>query len=134
MKLSQLEFRQRFTQDEKRRIYSAAAVVVDIRIWLDDLSAVRPDDGVDTSHAATIAGVQGLQAAGLLDHADRAAEILGATGPAAPPIGGYALGQMVTLALPFAASYPGEHEIIGFGPECVELSMGQFDPSYIRAV
>lgn len=131
MKTTQREFRQRLTQEEQLRIYTAAAALVDLRAWLDDPASVKLDEAVDTSQEEVIAVVQSFQSAGLLDHADRAAEILGAD---AAPVGGYALGQMVVLAMPFAARYPGEHEIIGFGPECIELSMGQFDPSYIKAV
>lgn len=69
-----LAFRSRFTEAEKRAIYSARANSIDIQIWLDDLAAaedVRSDD------PRMIAGVQGLEAAGLLA-AGRAAEIMGA--------------------------------------------------------
>lgn len=68
-----LAFRSRFTEDEKRAIYSARANSIDIQIWLDDLAAaedVRSDD------PRMIAGVQGLEAAGLLAPG-RAAEIMG---------------------------------------------------------
>jgi hypothetical protein len=34
------QFRDRFTMGEKRAIYAAAAVVADVKIWLDDLQAV----------------------------------------------------------------------------------------------
>lgn len=69
-----LAFRSRFTEAEKRAIYSARANSIDIQIWLDDLAAaedVRSDD------PRMIAGVQGLEAAGLLA-AGRAAEIMSA--------------------------------------------------------
>lgn len=68
-----LAFRSRFTEAEKRAIYAARANSIDIQIWLDDLAAaedVRSDD------PRMIAGVQGLEAAGLLA-AGRAAEIMG---------------------------------------------------------
>ena len=68
-----LAFRSRFTEAEKRAIYSARANSIDIQIWLDDLAAaedVRSDD------PRMIAGVQGLEAAGLLAPG-RAAEIMG---------------------------------------------------------
>lgn len=70
---SVLAFRSRFTETEKRAIYSARANSIDIQIWLDDLAAaqdVRSDD------PRMIAGVQGLEAAGLLAPG-RAAEIMG---------------------------------------------------------
>lgn len=69
-----LAFRSRFTEAEKRAIYSARANSIDIQIWLDDLAAaedVRSDD------PRMIAGVQGLEAAGLLAPG-RAAEIMSA--------------------------------------------------------
>lgn len=69
-----LAFRSRFTEDEKRAIYAARANSIDIQIWLDDLAAasdVRSDD------PRMIAGVQGLEAAGLLT-SGRAAEIMSA--------------------------------------------------------
>lgn len=69
-----LAFRSRFTEAEKRDIYSARANSIDIQIWLDDLAAaedVRSDD------PRMIAGVQGLEAAGLLAPG-RAAEIMSA--------------------------------------------------------
>lgn len=69
-----LAFRSRFTEDEKRAIYTARTSSIDIQIWLDDLAAasdVRSDD------PRMIAGVQGLEAAGLLT-SGRAAEIMSA--------------------------------------------------------
>lgn len=77
-RLSTLAFRDRFTMDEKRAIYTAAQTVVDVRIWLDDLNAATPDsDGtaVDLDDLRTVAGVQALEAAGLIG-TGRAAEIL----------------------------------------------------------
>lgn len=133
MILSVLEFRGRFTQDEKRAIYAAAESVIDIRIWLDDLMAVTEADGVDTADERTVAGVQGLEAAGLIGKG-RALEILGAEGPAAPPVGGFTLGQMVRVLAPFTGAFPDVYEITGFGPQAVEILSGpQFDPVYIEA-
>lgn len=69
-----LTFRSRFTEGEKRAIYAARSNSIEIQIWLDDLAAaedVRSDD------PRMIAGLQGLEAAGLLP-AGRAAEIMGA--------------------------------------------------------
>lgn len=78
-RLTTLAFRDRFTLDEKRAIYTAALTSVDVKIWLDDLAAATPEaDGtsVDLDDARTVAGVQGLESAGLLA-AGRAAQILG---------------------------------------------------------
>jgi hypothetical protein len=137
------QFRDRFTQDEKRAIYAAAAAVQDVRIWLDDLAAVTvvldPADqsrvlsGVDLTDPRTVAGVQGLEAAGLIG-AGRAAEILDLGAEEFPPVGGFTLGQMVRLTHPWSVSWPGEYPIVGFGPSCVTLEMGQFAPNLIEAV
>lgn len=78
-RLSTLSFRDRFTMDEKRAIYTAAQSSVDVRIWLDDLNAATPEsDGtaVDLDDPRTVSGVQALESAGLLA-AGRAAQILG---------------------------------------------------------
>lgn len=143
MPLTITQFRDRFTLDEKRAIYAAAASVADVRIWLDDLAAVTvvldPADqsrvlsGVDLADPRTVAGVQGLEAAGLLV-AGRAAEILELPADEYPPVGGFTLGQMVRLLPPWSSSWPGEYPITGFGPSCVVLEMGQFDPSFIGAI
>lgn len=143
MPLTISQFRDRFTQDEKRAIYAAAAAVPDVRIWLDDLAAVTvvldPADqnvvlaGVDLTDPRTVAGVQGLEAAGLIG-AGRAAAILTLPAEEFPPVGGFTLGQMVRLTHPWSVSWPGEYPIIGFGPACVALEMGQFAPSNIEAV
>jgi hypothetical protein len=69
-----LAFRSRFTEAEKRAIYSARTNSIDIQIWLDDLAAA---DEVRSDDPRMIAGVQGLEAAGLLT-AGRASEIMGA--------------------------------------------------------
>jgi len=133
MILSVLDFRDRFSIEEKRAIYTAAADVVDVRIWLDDLASVTPENGVDTADARTIAGVQALEAVGLIA-AGRAQEILGMEGPAAPPVGGFTLGQMVRVLAPFTGAFPDVYEITGFGPQAVEILSGpQFDPVYIKA-
>ncbi len=142
MPLAVSQFRNRFTEAEKQAIYAAAASSIAIRVWLDDLAAVTvvldPADptivlaGVQLDNPRTIAGVQGLEAAGLIA-AGRAAEILELPAAEFPPVGGYTLGQMITLKEPFGLSYPGEHEIIGFGPECVTLAIGQFALVHVEA-
>jgi hypothetical protein len=71
--LTRLQFRNRFTQAEKVAIYTAAEQVVAIKVWLDDLMVA---ESVDLTAPETIAGVQGLEQAGLLA-AGRADEILG---------------------------------------------------------
>lgn len=133
MILSVLEFRGRFTQDEKRALYAAAESVIDIRIWLDDLMAVTEADGVDTADERTVAGVQGLEAAGLIGEG-RALEILGTEGPAAPPVGGFVLGQLIRILPPFDITFPDTYPIAGFGPNCIELESGtQFDIIFVEA-
>ena len=142
MLLTITQFRDRFTLSEKRAIYAAAAQVADVRIWLDDLAAVTVVldpatgavlSGVDLTDPRTVAGVQGLEAAGLLA-AGRAAEILAVPADEYPAQGGFAKGQMVRVAHPFSVSYPGEYPILGFGPDCVVLEMGQFALPLVEAV
>ncbi len=72
--ISPLAFRNRFTMDEKVAIYSAAKSSVAIEVWLADLQVATE---INLSHVQTIAGVQALEAYGLIG-AGRAAQILGA--------------------------------------------------------
>lgn len=67
-----LAFRSRFTQTEKRAIYTAAKTSVDVQIWLDDLAVAAE---VILDDVRTEAGVQSMEDAGLIS-AGRAAEIL----------------------------------------------------------
>ena len=67
-------FRDRFTFAEKQAIYTAAKSVVDIQIFLDDLASVQ-DSIVNLDDPATAAGLQAMEAAGLIG-VGRAAEIL----------------------------------------------------------
>jgi hypothetical protein len=125
-----LDFRNLFTLDEKRAIYTAAAQYVDIQIWLDDLAVVSTQ--VDTEDPRCVAGVQGLETIGLIAPG-RAAEILGIEG-AGEPVGGYTLGQEVRVLAPFDAHYPDAYPITGFGSNCVEILDGpQFDLTYVEA-
>lgn len=80
MILSELQFRNRFSIEEKRRIYDAAKVSVDVQIFLDDLAAVDAAVGVDTEDLRTVGGVYALAAYGMLDHENRPAEILAGDG------------------------------------------------------
>jgi hypothetical protein len=70
--ISVLDFRNRFTQDEKIAIYTAAKSVVAIQVWIDDLASAKD---VNVTHDQTIAGINALESAGLIG-AGRAAEIL----------------------------------------------------------
>jgi len=70
--VSRLNFRERFTTEEKRAIYAAARENIDVQIWMDDLAST-PE--VFTDDPRTIRGVNGLEAAGLIGPG-RAAEIL----------------------------------------------------------
>lgn len=77
-RLTKLEYMNRFTDLELAAIYTAAKSIVAVEVWLAKFNATTPDpDGtaVDLSDPRTIAGVQALEAAGLLE-AGRAAEIL----------------------------------------------------------
>ena len=70
--ISVLDFRNRFTQDEKIAIYTAAKQAVAIQVWIEDLGAAKD---VNVTHDQTIAGVNALESAGLIG-VGRAAEIL----------------------------------------------------------
>lgn len=74
-RLSVLAFRSRITTAEKQRVYTAAKTNVEVQIWLDDLIAASPK-GILLNDPRTIAGVEGMEVAGLLDHPGRAKEIL----------------------------------------------------------
>ena len=71
--ISVLTFRNLFTTNEKIAIYTAAKTSVAVEVWLADLASATE---VNLSHIQTIAGVQALEAYGLIG-AGRAAQILG---------------------------------------------------------
>lgn len=71
-KITRLAFRNRFTGAEKVALYTAAASSVQLRVYLDDLSAATY---VDLTRADTIAGVNALELSGVIG-AGRASEIL----------------------------------------------------------
>lgn len=121
------EFRNRFTTDEKRAIYSAAKVSVDVQIYLDDLQSAG-ERGVDLSSPGTVAGINALVAAGILSAA-RGEEILGAKAF------GFAVGQQVRVLEPFAEAFPDTQTIEGFTADAVQLEGGaQFAPHFLEAV
>ena len=69
---TKLEFFDRFTDAEQVAIYDAAKTVTAIQVWLDKFKLASD---IDVTDPRTIAGIQALEAAGLLT-AGRAAEIL----------------------------------------------------------
>ena len=71
-RLTRLEFRNQFTMAEKQALYTAAQSNVDVQIFLDDVNAA---EYIETSDAATVAGLDALVSAGLLTQA-RADEVL----------------------------------------------------------
>jgi hypothetical protein len=70
--ITKLEFRSRFSDDEKRAIYAARAINLDVDIWLDDLASAAE---IQLDDPRTIAGVHALESAGLIG-TGRATEIL----------------------------------------------------------
>ena len=74
--ITALEFRDRFTADEKTAIYTAASASTNagrqLRIWLDDAAAAKE---VHLDHPRIIAGIDFLVGAGILT-ASRKTEIL----------------------------------------------------------
>lgn len=70
--ITKLAFRNRFTIAEKTALYEAAKTEVEVQIYLDDIQAATY---IDLSRPDTIAGVQQLEALGVLAEG-RAAEIL----------------------------------------------------------
>ena len=69
---TRLEFFDRFTDTEQVAIYDAAKLVTQVQIWLDKFKLASD---IDVTDPRTIAGINALEAAGLLA-AGRAAEIL----------------------------------------------------------
>ena len=69
---TKLEFFDRFTDAEQVAIYDAAKTVTQVQIWLDKFKLASD---IDVTDPRTIAGIQALEAAGLLA-AGRAAQIL----------------------------------------------------------
>jgi len=128
--MSRTDFRALFTQAETVAIYTAAQTSPAMRAWLDDLICA---DMVETSNPATIAGVQAVEAAGLIAPG-RANQILGIANGGAP-IGGFAVGQLVRVLPPFDAAFPDAYPIEGFSPASVQIAGGvDFDPVYLAAV
>lgn len=128
MKLTRLEFRDRFTTDEKRAIYNAASSSVDLKIYLDELSMA---EFVDTESPNTISGVQALEVYGIIA-AGRAAQILG-DAPSQSQFG-FTVGQYVQMTDPeFVKLFPGIHQVLGFGNHSVVLAVGEFDITFVGA-
>lgn len=77
-RLSKLAYMNRFADGELAALYTAAKTIVQVEVWLAKFNATTPDaDGtsIDLDDPRTIAGVQALEAAGILA-TGRAAEIL----------------------------------------------------------
>ena len=70
--ITKLEYMNRFTDAELAGIYTAAKAVIQIEIWLEKFKLATE---IDLTDSRTIAGVQALEAAGLIGEG-RAAEIL----------------------------------------------------------
>jgi len=70
--LTKLEYMNRFTDSELAAIYTAAKQSIEIEIWLEKFKLATE---IDLSDPRTIAGVQALEAVGLIG-ASRADEIL----------------------------------------------------------
>lgn len=70
--LTKLQYMNRFTDSELAGIYTAAKSVVQVEIWLEKFKLASE---VNLDDTATVAGLQAMEAAGLLA-AGRAAEIL----------------------------------------------------------
>jgi hypothetical protein len=71
-KVTRLAFRNRFTTNEKIALYTAAESNVQLKVYLDDVNAATY---IDLTLPETIAGVQLLEAAGIIG-SGRANEIL----------------------------------------------------------
>lgn len=69
--LTKLEYMDRFTDAELAGIYTAAKTVIQVEIWLEKFKLAA---SVDLDDPRTLAGLQAMEAAGLLE-AGRAAEI-----------------------------------------------------------
>lgn len=70
--LTKLQFRNRFTMEEKAALYTAAEANVMLRIFLDDLNAA---ESIDLDDPATVFGVNTLEQVGIIG-VGRAVEIL----------------------------------------------------------
>jgi hypothetical protein len=70
--LTRLQFMDRFTDAELAGIYTAAKQSVPVEIWLEKF---KLSTEIDLTDLRTIAGIEALEAGGLLD-VGRAAEIL----------------------------------------------------------
>ena len=108
MSLTVLEFRSRFTMAEKVRMEMASLdnpsapmeqrlQAAGLRVYLADLAAVK--DEVDETDPRNVAGVQALEAAGLLDAPGRADIILAPAGAPSP--------EAATFTLPADMVVPG---------------------------
>jgi len=132
--ISVLEFRNKFTLEEKRRIYQAAGVNIDVQIWLDDLASVK-DSEVDLNNPKTIEGVIAIEQAGLLDAGRTASDILGQ--PAVIPsqsLGGFTVGDSVRVLSPFNISYPDIYTIVSVSGESINIDGVDFAPNYLEKV
>ena len=138
MRYSRLQFMNRFTDTELGRIFSAAKVSVPVEVWLAKFNAATPDaDGtcIDTDNTETIAGLLGLEQAGLLDVGRTASDILGQPAVIPPQsLDGFSVGDIVRVLSPFDSIYPDSYEVIGVSGEAVNIAGVDFAPIYLEKV
>ena len=127
--MSPIDYMDRFTEAELIGIYAAAEVYPEVKIWIKKFERA-PE--VSLSDLRTIAGVQALEAAGLIG-VGRANEILGITG-GGDPVGGFAIGDAVRITAPFNMSFPDEYTVEGFEGNAVIVSGVSFDPMYLEQI
>lgn len=128
--MSPLDYMELFTDDELIGIYGAAKVSPEVEIWLRKFERSTE---VSLSDPRTIAGVQALEAAGLIA-TGRANEILGITG-GGDPVGGFAYGDSVRVAAPFNVSFPDTYAIEGFEGGTVIIAGGvAFEPQFLEKI
>lgn len=139
MRLTRLDFLNRFTDAELAGIFAAAKQSIALEVWLAKFNAATPEaDGtsIDACDERTIVGIHMLESAGLIG-SGRANEILNTGGVALPPL---ALGKFRVLP-PFDESFPFEYAVIevienqdGTTTYILDQEAGGFDPSHLESV
>ena len=117
MKITQLDFLNRFTVEETGTILVASDSVPAVRVYLFKLEQASE---VDLRDPNTVAGIQALEAAQLIGPG-RADEILAS--------------KLARVLAPFDGVWPGEYNVMGFDGTTYSLEeAGDFAAEYVEVI
>lgn len=116
MIISKVDYMNRYTDAELAGIFTISKTNIAVEVWLKKFDAARD---IDLNDPRTIAGVQAIEASGLLA-AGRAAEIL-----AIP---------RVRILAPFDSQWPDTYAVVSVEGSTYRTEVGDFDAQYVEVV